>query len=79
MQPEIINTIIQKVPMLTEKQQRILLEEIETFLSGKNGDLEHTEKNQIHPLTFLSEIAVDMGVDDLAENHDFYAHRKVED
>jgi len=64
---------------LSENEQKQVLEEIETFLSRKNGDSEHIKETQIHPLTFLAEIAVDMGVDDLAENHDFYAHRRVED
>ena len=32
-----------------------------------------------YPLTVIQNIATDMGVTDLAENHDRYAHAKLED
>ncbi len=40
--------------------------------AGKNGEI-------IHPLTLIANIAIDAGVTDLAERHDFYAHGKLED
>ena len=83
MQTEITQTIMQKVPLLTEEQQKSLLEEIETLLHGENEFSaqisEQTNETAVHPLSFISRIAVDMGVDDLAEGHSFYAHGKVED
>lgn len=30
-----------------------------------------------YPLSVLASLATDMGVDDLAERHDAYAHRKI--
>lgn len=32
-----------------------------------------------YPLTQLREIAIDMGVDDFAANHDYYAHGLIPD
>jgi hypothetical protein len=32
-----------------------------------------------YPLSVLWDLATDMGVTDLAERHDFYAHGKIED
>lgn len=79
MQTEITQTIIQKIPLLSEDEQKRVLEEIELFLSRKNGDLEHIKESQIHPLTQLARIQIDFKHDDLAENNDFYAHRRVEE
>jgi hypothetical protein len=33
----------------------------------------------VHPLTLIAQMAVDAGVTDLAERHDYYAHGKLED
>lgn len=79
MQTEITQTIIQKVPMLSEEEQKRLLEEIETLLTSKNGDSRENSETAVHPLTLLGKIQIDCEYEDLAENHDFYAHRKVED
>ncbi len=32
-----------------------------------------------YPLSVLRDLATDMGVTDLAERHDYYAHGKIED
>jgi hypothetical protein len=32
-----------------------------------------------HPLTKIGRLATDMGVDDLAANHDWYAHGRIPD
>ena len=32
-----------------------------------------------HPLTQIGRLATDMGVDDLAANHDWYAHGQLQD
>lgn len=32
-----------------------------------------------HPLTLLGRLAVDMGIDDFAVNHDYYAHGLIRD
>lgn len=74
MQTEITQTIIQKIPMLSEDEQKHLLEEIENFLINKNGDSGETDETRIYSLTFIKSLAIDMGVNDLAENHDKYAH-----
>ncbi len=79
MQTEITQTIIQKVPMLSEEQQKDLLAEIEILLNSKNEVSEQANETTVHPLTLLGKIQIDCEYEDLAENHDFYAHRKVED
>lgn len=38
-----------------------------------------TTDEPVHALTLIADLAVDVGVDDLAERHDFYAHGKLED
>lgn len=48
--------------------------------NGKNTvEPEITTVEPVHALTLIANLAVDVGVDDLAERHDFYAHGKLED
>ena len=39
----------------------------------------HAPSDAPYPLTLIQDIATDMGVTDLAENHDRYAHTKLAD
>lgn len=58
---------IQKLPMA---EQRRLLDALARSVSKQ------PEAEAAHPLTALLELATDMGVADLATNHDRYAHGK---
>ena len=78
-----LETIHQKVIHLPPKAQEEVLEaverieeqyQVEDVANSENGKSEGK-----HPLTLIAELALDAGVTDLAERHDFYAHRKVED
>jgi predicted DNA-binding antitoxin AbrB/MazE fold protein len=61
-------------------------EELDVVLLPRRKSVAHdaaAEQNGggevIHPLTLIARLAVDAGVTDLAERHDFYAHAKLED
>ena len=52
----------------------LILEEVtrKTPTAASNSDA-------VHALTLIANIAIDVGITDLAEKHDFYAHKKLED
>lgn len=77
----VAETISQKVVHLPIRYQEEILELVEQIeVRHKNGKTVHTENNGTkHALTLIAEMAVDMGVTDLADRHDFYAHGKLED
>lgn len=79
MQTKITEAIFEKVPLLTEEQQREILEMTEKLLNREKRPPEQLERPDGHPLTLLGEIQIDFEHDDLAERHDFYAHGKIED
>lgn len=57
-------------------QQRLAIETlIETWLDmrGDAPEPAHTDEDE-HPFAYLLNIAEDLGVDDLAENHDHYLY-----
>lgn len=56
--------------------QQEVLEIIEKI--GKRYQIQKGTQTK-HPLTLIAEMAIDAGVSDLAERHDFYAHKKLED
>ncbi|HQU85451.1 MAG TPA: hypothetical protein PKY59_20080 [Pyrinomonadaceae bacterium] len=48
--------------------------------NGKNtAEPEITTDEPVYALTLIANLAIDVGVDDLAERHDFYAHGRLED
>lgn len=67
-------TIQQKVNQLPPQAQQEILETIEKIESRYQNS-----QAAEHPLTLIAKMAIDMGVKDLAERHDFYAHGKLED
>jgi hypothetical protein len=68
--PEAQEEVLQAVVQIEERFQK---EETSTESNGdKTGEA-------IYPLTLIANLAVDVGVTDLAERHDFYAHGKLED
>jgi hypothetical protein len=70
----VVETIQQKIYRLPLQAQQEVLEIVEQVESRYQ-----TEKKAEHPLTLIANIAIDMGVTDLAERHDFYCHGKLED
>jgi len=71
----IAETIQQKIIHLPPEAQEEVLEIVEQIEERYQAA---DEKNAVHPLTLIREIAIDAGVTDLAERHDFYAHGKLE-
>ncbi len=61
----------------------LILEDVTGKARGENrkSKKESTGENgeTAHALTLIANMAVDVGVTDLAERHDFYAHGKLED
>ncbi|MFL6228987.1 MAG: hypothetical protein ACJ741_09420 [Pyrinomonadaceae bacterium] len=75
-------TIRQKVHRLPPAAQREALdavEQIEQRYQAQDAPAEPNGTKEVtHPLTLIARLAVDAGVTDLAERHDFYAHGKLE-
>ncbi len=46
---------------------------------GKSNGEQTDEEKIVHPLTQIAELAIDTGITDLSERHDFYAHGKLEE
>ena len=61
----------EKSDLQPNTRYRITIEEEES-----NGS---ATENSAYPLTILLDIAADMGVADLASNHDQYAHNSLKD
>lgn len=77
----VVKTITEKVVRLPIRDQEEILEHVERIelRRRKNKTVKANNGAAKHPLTLLAEMAVDMGVTDLADRHDFYAHGKLED
>ena len=78
-----IETIQEKVFHLPPKAQEEVLRQIEQIEeryhisedpAGSNGS-----KKDVYPLRLIADLAMDVGVTDFAERHDFYAHGTLED
>ncbi len=69
MQTEITQTIFQKVPLLSEEQQKKILEMTETFLSDKQASRAWEKLKKA-----VAENKFDSGLGDLAEQHDHYIY-----
>ena len=69
MQTEITQTIIQKVPMLSDEQQRKLLSITESFLNETA-----TETSWSALKKAIADNQINSGVGDLAKQHDHYIY-----
>ena len=69
MQTEITQTIIQKVPMLSDEQQRKLLRITESFLNETA-----TETGWSALKKAIADNQINSGVGDLAKHHDHYIY-----
>ncbi len=79
----VVETIQEKIFHLPPKAQEEILEIVEQIEERyqlienqvrSNGTIGST-----HPLRMIADLAVDVGVTDFAERHDFYANGKLED
>jgi hypothetical protein len=70
----VAETIQQKVYRLPLKAQQEVLEIVEQVENRYQA-----KPPAEHPLTLIANMSMDVGVTDLAERHDFYAHGKSED
>ena len=79
----VVEAIQKKVFHLPPQAQEDVLkqvEQIEELYGEAENVVDHNGDNsRKHPLTLIAELAVDVGVTDFAERHDFYAHGKLED
>jgi len=79
----VAETINKKVIHLPSKAQEEVLDAVarieERYQSLAPGARANGTRSAKHPLTMIAELAVDVGVSDFAERHDFYAHGKIED
>ena len=78
---ETINTRVSHLPLQAQQE---VLEAIDRIASrypenGTHSTPENGNGEYIHPLTAIANLAMDVGVSDLAERHDYYAHGKLED
>ncbi|MEO7674082.1 MAG: hypothetical protein ABIU09_08415 [Pyrinomonadaceae bacterium] len=77
---EIIHRKILELPPRAQEEVLNAIENIEeryrenVSVAGSNG-----LATSVHPLAAILELAMDAGVSDLADRHDFYAHGKLED
>lgn len=76
-----LETIQEKIHHLPSEAQEEILEAIEQIEKRykENGTSARQNGEIEHPLTSIAKMAKDVGVSDLAERHDFYAHGKLED
>ena len=80
MQPDIQQIYQQNISPLSEQEQLKLAALIINRISDKPASANSEKKPTTeHPLTTIRKMAVDVGVTDFAERHDFYAHGKLED
>lgn len=79
----VVETIREKVFHLPPKAQEEVLRQVEQIEeryhisedpTGSNGNGEGK-----YPLSLIADLAMDVGVTDFAERHDFYANGKLED
>jgi hypothetical protein len=75
---ETIQEKIFRLPPAAQKEVLEAVEEIETRYK-ENAASDKMNGGEKHPLTFIAELAKDVGVSDFSEKHDFYAHGKLED
>lgn len=69
----IVETIHRKVVQLPRQAQNEILDVIEEI-----EERYHLDDKKEHPLAKIAKMSKDLGLDELAENHDFYSHGKLE-
>lgn len=77
-----METIQRKIVQLPPEAQEEVLEavqRIEELYTSKNPQDVLRRPRNTHPLSLIADMATDVGVIDLADRHDYYAHGKVEE
>lgn len=77
-----LETIQRKIVHLPpEAQEEVLeaVERIEELYTSKHPQIDLDSLRNTHPLSLIADMATDVGVVDLADRHDHYAHGKVEE
>lgn len=79
----LVETIREKVFHLPPKAQEEVLKQVEQieerYHISKNRTVSNGNSKNTYPLRLIADLAMDVGVTDLAERHDFYANGKLED
>lgn len=74
---EIIQERVHRLPPAAQQEVLEAVERIEQrYKQAKAATGQNDET--VYPLTLIANMAVDVGVTDLAERHDSYAHGKLE-
>ena len=78
-----VETIREKVfhlPPKAQKEVLIQVEQIEERYHNSDDPARSNENSKnAYPLRLIADLAMDVGVTDFAERHDFYANGKLED
>ena len=79
----VVETIREKVFHLPPKAQEEVLRQVEQIEERYHISEDPARSNgsngNTHPLRLIANLAMDVGVTDFAERHDFYANGKLED
>ncbi len=75
---EIIQQKVFQLPPQAQVEVLEIVEQIEQRYQRAETTEENGEKQVVYPLSLIAKMAVDVGVTDLAERHDYYAHGKLE-
>jgi len=77
---ETIQEKIQRLPLAAQEEVLAAVHQIERRYQEEASATEQKDTQAVvHPLTLIAQMAVDVGVTDLADRHDYYAHGKLED
>ena len=78
-----VETIREKVFHLPPKAQEGVLRQVEQieerYHTSEDPEPSNGSSKNPYPLRFIADLAMDVGVADFAERHDFYANGKLED
>lgn len=79
----VVETIREKVFHLPPKAQEEVLRQVEQieerYHISDDPAGSNSKTNNTYPLRLIADLAMDVGVTDFAERHDFYANGKLED
>ncbi len=79
----VADTIREKVFHLPPKAQAEALRQVEQIEELYQVSEDSAQSNggnkEVYPLRLIADLAMDVGVTDFAERHDFYAHGTLED
>ncbi len=77
-----VETIREKVfhlPPTAQEEVLVMVEQIEERYHIETSERSKEASRNAYPLTMIADLAMDVGVTDFADRHDFYANGKMED